>query len=179
MAQRRVFERIPHHGFTVAKAECVALSGNGSRMFIGSADGSIWFFDCRSDSPRTPSFACRAQPSVRQATREKKGAFGLRAVESWRVLLGIVDGFIKNKDLYEVTWCHNPEIRKKVSRFNLIFKLEDKDEYERRIFLAHKFRSEAELLMRYHYMIESTKIPKVRTGGGGKKTAVALPELLD
>ena len=45
--------------------------------------------------------------------------------------------------------------------------------------MAHKFRSEAEILMRYHYMIENTKIPKVRTGGGGKKTQVPLPELLD
>ena len=33
--------------------------------------------------------------------------------------------------------------------------------------------------MRYHYMIDNYQIPKVRTGGGGKKTAVALPELLD
>lgn len=57
--------------------------------------------------------------------------------------------------------------------------MEDKEDYERRIFLAHKFRQEAETLMRYHYMIDNTQIPKVRTGGGGKKTAVALPELLD
>lgn len=48
-----------------------------------------------------------------------------------------VDGFIKKQDLYEIRWKHNPEIKKRVSRFNLIFKLEDKDEYERRIFLAH------------------------------------------
>ena len=34
-------------------------------------------------------------------------------------------------------------------------------------------------MMRYHYMIDNTEIPKARTGGGGKKTAVALPELLD
>ena len=90
-----------------------------------------------------------------------------------------VEGFIKNEDLYNISWCHNREIKKKVSRFNLIFKLEDNENYERRIFMAHKFRSEAEVLMRYHYMIENTKIPKFRTGGGGKKTAVALPELLD
>lgn len=33
--------------------------------------------------------------------------------------------------------------------------------------------------MRYNYMIDSTQIPKVRTGGGSKKTAVPMPELLD
>lgn len=91
----------------------------------------------------------------------------------------IVDGFIKTEDLYEIRWSHNRDIKKKVSRFNLIFKLEDKGEYERRIFLAHQFRSEAEILMRYHYMIDNTQIPKVRIGGGGKKTAVTTPELLD
>jgi len=91
----------------------------------------------------------------------------------------VVDGYIKNQDLYEIRWCHNRQIKKKVSRFNLIFKLEDQEEYERRIFLAHKFRQDAEILMRYHYMIDNTQIPKVRVGGGGKKTAVALPELLD
>lgn len=34
----------------------------------------------------------------------------------------IVDGYIKTKDLYEIRWCHNREIKKRVSRFNLIFK---------------------------------------------------------
>ena len=46
----------------------------------------------------------------------------------------IVDGYIKNQDVYEIRWCHNRDIKKKVSRFNLIFKLEDKENYERRIF---------------------------------------------
>ena len=33
--------------------------------------------------------------------------------------------------------------------------------------------------MRYHYLIDNTVIPKVRTGAAGKTTAVALPGLLD
>ena len=33
--------------------------------------------------------------------------------------------------------------------------------------------------MRYNYMIDNTMIPKIRTGGGGKQTTVAAPELLD
>ena len=45
--------------------------------------------------------------------------------------------------------------------------------------MAQKFRQEAEILMRYHYMIDNTVIPKVRSGAGGKTTAVALPGLLD
>ena len=49
----------------------------------------------------------------------------------------IVDTFIENRDLYEVRWLHNKSIKKRVSRFNLIFEGEDKEEYERRIFMAH------------------------------------------
>ena len=33
----------------------------------------------------------------------------------------VVNGFIPNKDLYEITWVHNQAIKKRVSRFNLIF----------------------------------------------------------
>ena len=79
----------------------------------------------------------------------------------------IVENFIDNKDLYEVRWCHNRSIKKSVSRFNLIFELEDKEEYERRIFMAHQYRKDAETLMRYHYMIDNVKLPKTRTGKGG------------
>ena len=32
--------------------------------------------------------------------------------------------------------------------------------------MAHKFRQEAEILMRYNYMIDNTQIPKVRLGAG-------------
>lgn len=49
---------------------------------------------------------------------------------------------------------HNPQSKKRVSRFNLIFDKEDKAEYERRIEMAHKYRQEAEILMRYHYLID-------------------------
>ena len=80
-----------------------------------------------------------------------------------------VNCYINKLDLYEIKWCHSREIAKKVSRFNLIFKLEDKDEYERRIFLAHKYRSDAEVLMRYHYLIDNTRIPRERTGRTGQK----------
>ena len=45
--------------------------------------------------------------------------------------------------------------------------------------MAHKFRQEAEILMRYNYMIDNTQIPKVRLGAGTMKTPVPDPELLD
>lgn len=39
----------------------------------------------------------------------------------------IVDNYIKERDLYEIIWIHNKSIKKRVSRFNLIFELEDQD----------------------------------------------------
>ena len=83
------------------------------------------------------------------------------------------------KDLYEVRWLHNPNIKKRVSRFNLIFEMEDKEEYERRIFMAHQYRKDAETLMRYHYMIDSVRLPRSRVGKGGASVSINLPELLD
>ena len=37
----------------------------------------------------------------------------------------IVERFDGAKDTYEIRWLHNPELKKRVSRFNLIFKKED------------------------------------------------------
>ena len=91
----------------------------------------------------------------------------------------VVEDFIETKDLYEVRWLHNPNIKKRVSRFNLIFELEDKEDYERRIFMAHQYRKDAETLMRYHYMIDNVKLPKSRIGKGGQSVSIAPPELLD
>ena len=91
----------------------------------------------------------------------------------------VIENFLDTKDLYEVRWCHNRSIKKSVSRFNLIFELEDKEEYERRIFMAHQYRKDAETLMRYHYMIDNVKLPKTRAGKGGQSVSVAHPELLD
>lgn len=91
----------------------------------------------------------------------------------------IVEEFLETKDLYEVRWLHNKNIKKRVSRFNLIFEREDKEEYERRIFMAHQYRKDAETLMKYHYMIDNVALPKNRIGKGGQSVSVSPPELLD
>jgi hypothetical protein len=67
---------------------------------------------------------------------------------------------------------HNPKIKKRVSRFNLIFEQEDRDLFERRIMEAHKMREKAETLMRYHFSIDSVTLPKTRSGRFGQQTPV-------
>ena len=52
----------------------------------------------------------------------------------------IVNDYIKKSDLYEIIWVQNTNIKKKVSRFNLIFDLEDKALFEQRLNEAHKMR---------------------------------------
>jgi hypothetical protein len=52
----------------------------------------------------------------------------------------IVNNYIKKSDLYEIIWVQNTNIKKRVSRFNLIFDLEDKALFEQRLNEAHKMR---------------------------------------
>lgn len=91
----------------------------------------------------------------------------------------IVETYIKEKDLYEINWTHNTAIKKRVSRFNLIFDREDRDIYERRMAEAHKMREHAEILMKYHFAIESTPLPKTRSGRYGQQTVMIEPQLID
>ena len=67
--------------------------------------------------------------------------------------------YLRDEELYEIKWLEN-EIVKKVSRFNLIFLREDEAAFQRRIDEARRHREDAELIMKYYYMIYNTKIPK-------------------
>lgn len=87
----------------------------------------------------------------------------------------VVETYIKEKDLYEIIWTHNTSIKKRVSRFNLIFDREDRDIYERRMAEAHKMREHAEILMKYHFAIDSTVLPKMRTSRYGQQTVMIEP----
>ena len=47
-----------------------------------------------------------------------------------------------------------------MSRFNLKFDREDETEYFKRIEEAKFHREQAELIMKYYYLIQNTKIPR-------------------
>jgi hypothetical protein len=80
----------------------------------------------------------------------------------------IVTNYIKKSDLYEIIWVQNTGIKKKVSRFNLIFDLEDRDLFEQRLNEAHRMRETAEILMKYHFSIDKIELPKSRPGRFGQ-----------
>ncbi len=67
--------------------------------------------------------------------------------------------YLDKDELYEVRWLCNGSY-KKVSRFNLVFVMEDQEAFMRRMTEAERLRSEAELMMRYYLMIEKTSTPK-------------------
>lgn len=67
--------------------------------------------------------------------------------------------YLQEEELYEVKWLSN-DTTKKVSRFNLIFLNEDEEAFKRRIEEARRHRQDAELIMKYYYMIDNTKTPK-------------------
>lgn len=91
----------------------------------------------------------------------------------------IVENYIKKSDLYEIIWVQNTSIRKRVSRFNLIFDREDRDLFEQRLNEAHKMREQAEILMKYHFSIDSVVLPKSRPGRFGQQVILGPPQLID
>ena len=67
--------------------------------------------------------------------------------------------YLSDDELYEIKWDLNGQV-KKVSRFNLKFDREDETEYFKRIEEAKFHREQAELIMKYYYLIQNTKIPR-------------------
>lgn len=67
--------------------------------------------------------------------------------------------YIEDEELYEVRWPNN-KTTKKVSRFNLIFAMEDEPAFLKRIEEAKFYREDAELIMKYVYMVANQKTPK-------------------
>lgn len=60
--------------------------------------------------------------------------------------------YLPTEELYEIRWLSNNTV-KKVSRFNLIFLREDEEAFNRRVEEAKRYREDAELIMKYYYMI--------------------------
>lgn len=60
--------------------------------------------------------------------------------------------YLSEEELYEIKWIKNDTV-KKVSRFNLIFDLEDHEIYKKRIEEASHHREYAEIIMKYYYLV--------------------------
>jgi hypothetical protein len=67
--------------------------------------------------------------------------------------------YIDSEELYEMRWLCNGQY-KKVVRFNLVFVREDQEAFLRRMSEAERMRAQADLMMKYLFLIEKTKVPK-------------------
>ena len=67
--------------------------------------------------------------------------------------------YLHDEELYEIRWLIN-DTTKKVSRFNLIFLMEDEQKFHQRVEEAKFHRENAELIMKYYYLVQYTKAPK-------------------
>jgi hypothetical protein len=72
----------------------------------------------------------------------------------------IVENYINNDDAFLITWVHNRKLQKRVNRFNLIFAMEDKAMFQHRIESANENRLQAEVLIKYHYMLDKVRLTK-------------------
>lgn len=70
-----------------------------------------------------------------------------------------VISYMDQEELYYVRWLCNGAY-KKVVRFNLVFVREDQEAFLRRMAEAERMRGEAELMMKYYFMIDKTKTAK-------------------
>lgn len=43
--QRNVFERFPFEGFRTSKVESISVSGQGKRLFAGTAEGNLVLYE--------------------------------------------------------------------------------------------------------------------------------------
>lgn len=100
-SERRAFELIQVDGFNENKAESIAVSHSGERVFCGSSEGAINVFGCRPDTKDVSgqgTYAASKADAVRTSPKDKKPVQQIQAVEGWRALIAIVDGCIQAYD---------------------------------------------------------------------------------
>ena len=64
-----------------------------------------------------------------------------------------VIGYDRNEEKFDIQWLHTQKY-KKVTRVNLRFERENKEEYENKLARAERFRELSEIFFRYNYVID-------------------------
>ena len=68
-----------------------------------------------------------------------------------------VVGHDSARERFQIRWLHNHSL-KEASRFNLTFERENQESLESRRAAAHKQRAIGDIMMRFHYTVEETKV---------------------
>ena len=102
---REVFESVAQSGFGAVSegrsVESIAFSGH--RIFAGASDGAILQAEMKPEAPQyqnSPHVFCAGLQDLRSPGRDRRGASCLKVVESWRVLLCIVESTLHVYNLH-------------------------------------------------------------------------------
>ena len=92
------------------------------------------------------------------------GEYEMRACE--------VLGYDESTERFLIKWV-GKDNQKQVSRLNLIFRNESEEDFKRRIEEAQVHRANAELIMKYNYLIEKTEIRPIELSDN-KKSRISM-----
>lgn len=94
--QRQCFECSPLDGYRVPRTESIAASVLSGQLLLygGTNDGTLVQYDCAVDARGAYSATMKDSPRVSKQSKEKKSIQQLTVVDSWNLLIGIMDGMI-------------------------------------------------------------------------------------
>ena len=94
---RNCYVRDPVEGFRGQKVESLAFSpltqGAGGRLFAGTSLGELQLYEVTRGSG-----SCALVETIRKAPKDRKPVSQLTCVDSWRVVIGIMDGMVMAYD---------------------------------------------------------------------------------
>jgi len=98
---RACYNPIKFDGFNAtSKVESVAMASGGNRMFVGTGDGNLLVCECRMDN--TQQYTVSSTSVIRKSKERKAVYSALKIYESWRIIVGIIDGIIM---VYDTQTC--------------------------------------------------------------------------
>lgn len=81
--------------------------------------------------------------------------------------------FLAESEHFRIRWPHNSRT-KRATRFNILFDGENKEKLELRIAEAQRLRQRGELMMRYHFMVQSTEGTRTSPVPDAVKTRISF-----
>ena len=96
--QRACYNPINFEGFATGKVESIAMVAGGNRLFVGTGDGNLLAYECRMDN--NIKYTCTSSNVIRKSKERKAAYTSLQIFETWRIVVGIIDGIIMAYDTH-------------------------------------------------------------------------------
>lgn len=94
---RNCYDKVACDGFKAQKVDSIAMGSGLQRLFVGTGDGQLLLYDCRPNT-QNGSYTLALKDNIRKASKDRKPVSNLILVESWRVLIGIMDNMVMAYD---------------------------------------------------------------------------------